>query len=323
VEKEGRDQEVVNRKKYGFGEVYGRFSAVEDMVERNLAMEYCSLEGFFSQEPETDDQSKLSFQREKNGCFEFDLIREKRDPNTFQKRIELLKPNIRVMNNGNELKRIHLSFMELMFVCENGPASFAEPFLKDGEPKVPKVPEPPASVSSQESDEFYDEIPIIELHPLLNDPNFKLEDWSDNISFKFQDYEVVISNYDVKFMKKNNLEKYGFGEEDRFSPIFSKKWTFKQFYFQFYQMQKDSEREMALEVYFNTMNGQHTPNDLFNDERTMEIARKLGYALMTTPGVSKYVIFPDEKDGEKRMDTLMQDEEESFTTRSLVSTRLN
>lgn len=165
--------------------------------------------------------------------------------------------------------------MDLMFISENGVERFVGDFLTGGEPKVP---EPPASVSSQESDEFFDDIPIIELHPLLNHPCFKLEDWSENMSFKFQDYEVNISNYEVKFMKKNNLERYGFGDSDKFSPVYSKKWTFRQFYYQYYQMHKDAEREMALEVYFNTMVSSQTPKDLFNDEQTMEIARKLGYA---------------------------------------------
>lgn len=58
VEKEGKDQEVVNRKKFGFGEIHDKFSTTEDMVERNLVMEYCSLEGFFQQDQES---ATLSF----------------------------------------------------------------------------------------------------------------------------------------------------------------------------------------------------------------------------------------------------------------------
>jgi hypothetical protein len=172
-------------------------------------------------------------------AYQFKFIKDEvTDGEINKKKIELVMPLMKIFNNGNELRRVPLTAMDLVHMCEHGLQSFSEPYLFGGEPMVP-----PSESSDDEESELGD-MPVIELHPLLDNSNFKFHTWDEIISYKLEDFDVEVSNYAIKYMRRSEYK-----ADDEFDVISTKHWTFGQFYRRFYEMQKDSEREMASEVY--------------------------------------------------------------------------
>jgi hypothetical protein len=246
------------------------------MVERRIALSYCKEKNYINE----SNLHRLTFAKPYGSGFIYSFMKDKVDLEVFNKQIFLYMPVMRVYNNGVQLATVNFTSRDVFLLCEEGLSFFSEGYCVGGQPVVP---EQECSVSSDDGDE---DLPKIRLYPLIDNPNIVLSTWKELIKYELEDYEISISNYNVIFMKKRE----GIDTPEQ---IKKKKWTFMEFYLNFYQMNKDSEREMAFKLYLEQEIEESKQNKEvheFEDGNYNKMMRNLGYGMFNGQGQKKLFI---------------------------------